>query len=304
MSKFIFTTDWHLCFHQPSCRTDNIFKTQLGKLETLVQLCNQELPDFIIMGGDLFDSPRASDPSVLNDVIHTLKNLKSKLFYIPGSHDIYGYNLDSYKQSFIGTLEESGCINVLLEKAIYKFPTDILVGVMPCQINNTIEDYLGFKDCDIIVTHNMISDISLPYNHILIRDIAQHFNGKIFLCGHLHKPFYIMENNNLFVNTGPLIRTAITEKIIQPHIAVFNKVGSKLDYKDLYLPYSNDSFVEKKETEQTVNISFNDVLKDTDLVFNDIYEVLNHIVEQLHIDNRYADMIKLRLEHATKKLNN
>lgn len=303
MSKFIFTTDWHICFHQPSCRTDNIFKTQLSKLDALVQLCNQELPDFIIMGGDLFDSPRASDPSVLNDVIHILKNLKSKLFYIPGSHDIYGYNLDSYKQSFIGTLEESGCINVLAEKAIYKFPSDIHIGVMPCQINNTINDYLIFKDCDIIVTHNMISDISLPYNHILIKDIAQYFNGKIFLCGHLHKPFYIMENNNLFVNTGPLMRTSITEKIIQPHIAVFNKVGSKLDYKDLYIPVQNDIFVERKLKEKDIEISFNDVLKDTDLVFNDIYEVLDHIVEQLHIDLKYADMVKSRLEHVTQKLN-
>ena len=304
MSKFIFTTDWHICFHQPSCRVDNITETQLNKLSSLVNICNQELPDFIIHGGDLFDAPRAADPSILNNVISILKNLKSPFFYVPGSHDIYGYNLDSYKQSFIGTLEASGCINVLHEKAIYKFPPDLRIGVMPCQLSNKVEDYLGFKDCDLIVTHNSISDISLPYDHILIKDLAQYFNGKIFLCGHIHKPFYIMENNNLFVNTGPLIRTSITEKDIKPHVAVFNKVNTKLDYKDIYISVLDNVFVNKNIATENkeVNMTFNDVLKDTDLVFNDIYEVLDHIVKQLNVDPKYAEKLKLRLETITKKL--
>jgi len=304
MSKFIFTTDWHICFHQPSCRVDDIIKTQLNKLSSLVDICNQELPDFIIMGGDLFDSPRSSDPSILNSVISILKKLKSPFFYVPGSHDIYGYNLDSYKQSFIGTLEASGCINVLYDKAIYKFPSDLLIGVMPCQLSNKVDDYLIFKDCDIIVTHNSVSDISLPYEHILIKDLAQLFNGKIFLCGHIHKPFYIMENNNLFVNTGPLIRTSIVEKDIKPHVAVFNKVGTKLDYRDIFIPILENIFINKNTVAETkeLNISFNDVLKDTDLVFNDIYGILDHIIKQLNVDPKYAEMVKLRLENVTKKL--
>ena len=304
MSKFIFTTDWHICFHQPSCRVDDIIKTQLNKLSSLVDICNQELPDFIIMGGDLFDSPRSSDPSILNSVISILKKLKSPFFYVPGSHDIYGYNLDSYKQSFIGTLEASGCINVLHDKAIYKFPSDLLIGVMPCQLSNKVDDYLIFKDCDIIVTHNSVSDISLPYEHILIKDLAQLFNGKIFLCGHIHKSFYIMENNNLFVNTGPLIRTSIVEKDIKPHVAVFNKVGTKLDYRDIFIPILENIFINKNTVVETkeLNISFNDVLKDTDLVFNDIYGILDHIINQLGVDPKYAEMVKLRLENVTKKL--
>ena len=52
MNKFIFTTDWHICFKQPGNRKDNILVKQLDKLDYFVELCNQELPDFVIHGGD------------------------------------------------------------------------------------------------------------------------------------------------------------------------------------------------------------------------------------------------------------
>ena len=113
-----------------------------------------------------------------------------------------------------------------------------------------------------------------------------------------------MENNNLFVNTGSLIRTSITEKHIKLHVAVFNKVNAKLDYKDIFIPVLDNIFVNKNITTESkeVTMTFNDALKDTDLVFNDIYEVLDHIVKQLNVDPKYAEKLKLRLETVTKKL--
>ena len=304
MNKFIFTTDWHICFKQPGSRKDDVLKKQMDKLDYFVELCNKELPDFVIHGGDLFDSPRAIDPTILNKTISILRKLKAPMYYIPGSHDIYGYNLDSYKQAFIGTLASSNCLNILNEKGIYQFPGKLYVGVMPCQLTNDVKDYIIFKDCDIIVSHNMITEESVPYDHILISDLAQLFTKKIFLCGHNHKPFYVMENNNLFVNTGPLIRTSITEANVKPHISVFIKNKMNISYYEKFIPIDTDVF-EKQESikDSSPEITFNDVLKNTDLVFSNIYEVLDHIVKELNIDTKYSELLKARLEDAEKKLN-
>lgn len=303
MNKFIFTTDWHICFKQPSSRKDDIFKTQLEKLNYFVELCNQELPDFIIHGGDLFDSPRSVDPSVLNKTISILRKLKAPMYYIPGSHDIYGYNLDSYKQAFIGTLASANCLNILNEKGIYQFPGKLYVGVMPCQLTNDVKDYIMFKDCDIIVSHNMITEESVPYSHILISDLAKSFSKKIFLCGHNHKPFYVMENNNLFVNTGPLIRTSITEADVKPHISVFVKKNLNISYYEKFIPINQDVFIKQDlDISKEPELTFNEVLKNTDLVFNNIYEVLDHIVKELNIDPKYSDLLKKRLENAEQQL--
>lgn len=304
MNKFIFTTDWHICFKHPGSRKDNILAKQLDKLDYFVELCNQELPDFVIHGGDLFDSPRSIDPTILNKTIGILRKLKAPMYYVPGSHDIYGYNLDSYKQAFVGTLASANCLNILNEKGIYQFPGKLYVGVMPCQLTNDLKDYIMFKDCDVIVSHNMITEKSVPYDHILISNLAKNFSKKIFLCGHNHKPFYVMENNNLFVNTGPLIRTSITEADVKPHISVFVKNNLNVSYYEKFIPVDADVF-EKQEAvkDSSPEITFNDVLKNTDLVFSNIYEVLDHIVKELNIDTKYSELLKARLEDAEKKLN-
>ena len=304
MNKFIFTTDWHIVFKQPGSRTDDIVNKQFEKLDYFVELCNKEAPDFIIHGGDLFDGPRNADPTVLNKVIKILRKLKAPMYYVPGSHDLYGYNLNSYKQSYIGTLEASNCIYILNEKGIYQFAKDLYVGILPCQLTNKLEDYIMFKDCDIIISHNMITDMSVPYDHILISDLAKTFNRKIFLCGHNHKPFYHMENNNLFVNTGPLIRTSITEANLKPHIAVFTRNNIlDINYKEEFIPIELNVFKDKvEEVGNNVQITFNDALKNTDLVFNDIYQLLEHIAKEINVDEKYVKLLKERLEDAERVL--
>lgn len=300
MIKFIFTTDWHICFKQPGCRLDNVLETQLCKLEKFVDVCNSELPDFIIHGGDLFDSPRCIDPTILNKVINILKKLKAPMYYIPGSHDIYGYNLESCNQAFIGTLASANCINIIKEKGIYQFPGKLFIGVLPCQLTNDLKDYIIYKDCDIIVSHNMITETSVPYSHILIDDLAKEFTKKIFLCGHNHKPFYVTNNNNLFVNTGPLIRTSIVEKDIVPHVSVFIKNDTEIQYYEKQIECASNVFNEKTNAEEQkeVQLTFNEALKNTDLVFSNVYEVLHHIVTELKIDPKYEDLLKVRLENA------
>ena len=78
MNKFIFTTDWHICFKQPGSRVDDVLSKQMDKLNYFVEICNKELPDFIIHGGDLFDSPRSIDPTILNKTIGILRKLKAR----------------------------------------------------------------------------------------------------------------------------------------------------------------------------------------------------------------------------------
>lgn len=301
--KFAYTTDWHICFKQPTTRKDDVLTKQLDKLIQFVNICNAANLDFIIHGGDIFDAPRYSDPSIVNSVIDILKLLKCPMYSIPGSHDMYGYNLNTLTQAYAGTLRSSGCITLLAERGIYKFPGELQIGVIPAYLDPQIDTYNKFIGVDIIVTHDMLvnTDTSvLPYKCISINELAQKFSKTIFLCGHNHTAFYKAINNNLFINPGPLVRTASNEADHVPHIFIITKNNNNIINEKHFITADTDVFyTADTKTDTAVNtFQFLDTLRNTNIEFCDVYDLLTQVQKQLQIADIHVAHLKERFIHA------
>jgi DNA repair exonuclease SbcCD nuclease subunit len=298
LTKFLYTTDWHLCFKQPGTRLDDVLEKQFAKVLQFVDICNSTNPDFILHGGDLFDAPRNADPSVVNRTIEILKNLKQPMYYVPGSHDMFGYNLDSFAQSYLGTLQASDRIIILNQKGIYKFPGELQVGVVPAYVGTNINMYQEFIGADIVVSHDMITTTPVPYAHIQIKELAQMFTNTIFLLGHNHSQYYEVLNNNIFINPGPLVRTSIAEQNNAPYVAVIEKQGSNVTVNHISIAVDKDVFVIQPQDKETTVMTFNDVMKKTNIEYNDIYELLHKVSLDLHIEDVHVNNLKERIKYV------
>ena len=64
-------------------------------LRQAVSLINQRHPDAVILSGDIGESPKdwQQARSILND-------LKAKLYYVPGNHDVHTSDVDRYRSVF------------------------------------------------------------------------------------------------------------------------------------------------------------------------------------------------------------
>jgi len=64
-------------------------------LRQAVSLINQRHPDAVILSGDIGETPKdwAEAKSILRD-------LKAKLYYVPGNHDVHTHDVDRYRSTF------------------------------------------------------------------------------------------------------------------------------------------------------------------------------------------------------------
>jgi exonuclease SbcC len=109
MKKLIYTTDWHLCSKCPGKRKeDDFFKLKMSKVDEIIEFVIKNDIDMIVHGRDFFDSPKI-DYWLLNVIISKFQKLKDyhiHVYLVPGSHDMYGYNIESLNSTAVGALGE------------------------------------------------------------------------------------------------------------------------------------------------------------------------------------------------------
>lgn len=193
-----YATDIHLTNAQPINR---ITPTACNCLNALYELLSVAEDGYLLLGGDLFESPCPSY-ELFNNVIKLLKSAKCEVFSILGNHDIL-YGDCVAENNALRSLINMGLIQELgLEKTE-------LDGYDIYGISYRKEIYKDFSSAgltiknpekSIVVTHQYMSDLKLPYNHIQLKDFKTEV--PLVLCGHLHTPFMERIKNTLFVNPG------------------------------------------------------------------------------------------------------
>jgi DNA repair exonuclease SbcCD nuclease subunit len=295
--KIIYTTDWHLCSKCPGKRKeDDFFKLEMAKVDEIVNFAIQNNIDLIIHGGDFFDSPKI-DYWLLNIMISKFQKLNDyhiPVLLVPGSHDMYGYNVDSLKSTAVGALVETGLIKILNGK---KQIGDRVFYGMPATLTHTLEMYANIEPKSVVVSHNMITPISVPYSHILLQTIPN--LGSIFLTGHYHRYLMCRSNDNVFINTGPLIRTDITECDNKPCI-IFMDFSDKVAIKKIELiNVKRDVF--NTDSEQAP-INFVNSLQTTKFVFCDIFDLTKQVSKSLNVSDDITSEAISRLEKVQREI--
>ena len=88
--KIIHTADNHIgiSYNSLSQAKTKLVKERLEALKRIVEKGNEELADYLVIAGDLFDVAKY-DKNRTTDVIDILNSFQGKVFIVPGNHDFY-----------------------------------------------------------------------------------------------------------------------------------------------------------------------------------------------------------------------
>lgn len=220
--KILYFTDPHLRDNNPENRIDNFIEKQFEKLLEVKKIYEEEKCDYLFCGGDVFNKFNSS-LEFTNRVLYFLKNdFRIKIYGIVGNHDILGYNLFTLNQSSLGILGVSDVFS--------GFSKFLYLKVLSINTRRNIDKSiyfnggaLGEEEYDIIVSHDMIVDGFVPFEHINYKDLDG--CARLVLCSHYHKPFDVSTGNTRFINPGALTRQAINDSW-EPQVAII----------DIYIP--------------------------------------------------------------------
>jgi len=300
--KILYTTDWHLCSKCPGKRAEhNFFDLQVAKVDEIIKFAIEEKVTAIIHGGDFFDSPRI-DYWLLNMMIAKFNELQEHgidVYLVPGSHDMYGYNINSIHSTAIGALEATGLISIL------NGPTkicDINIMAIPATLQHGLDLYTNLgADVNMVISHNTLTPEPVPYSHILLKDLPG--TDRIYLLGHYHKFIMCNLNGNTFLNPGPLIRTDISEQAHTPGVILLTYDESshiKLVQRRRLVSAKADVFV--KETEVPATLDFVDSIRSTTFKYCDLFDLTKQIAKSINAPKDVLDGALMRLEKVQKEI--
>jgi DNA repair exonuclease SbcCD nuclease subunit len=210
--RFLFCTDLHLTGRNPPNRTDKYPSTLIAKMNEVYSIAARNQVDFVLFGGDLFDSHRCYAYEVLTEAVRTFRNAPCLTYMIIGQHDLIGYNRSSFTYStahFVSELS-GNMLRVLNEPECRTDAT-----IFPCHVFDKLPEVMqqagaSGKPCPIVVAHALVTEKRAVYDTILIDSLPE-TNVGLVLCGDYHGGFDLVQRGNtLFYNPGAMSRQKAT----------------------------------------------------------------------------------------------
>lgn len=209
----LYLTDTHDRGRNPGARIDDYHRAILLKIREAIDTAIANDVDFIVHGGDWFDTPRVAY-SLYNQHQRILRRAKKKgidVYVVPGNHDLYGYSMDTIDQTAIGALVQSGLVKLLTRKKHYVYDdVDFKLALHGREYDKDIDkdpvnDYYIDKkgDYDLLFSHGML--LEKPFHpdvrYSLTKDIVT--DADVVLNGHFHPGYKLHEENDtMFGNPG------------------------------------------------------------------------------------------------------
>lgn len=266
--RLLYLTDTHIRGNSPENRIDSFADTLKAKIQEVIEIADRYEVDYILHGGDFFDSPSPS-LGVTGEFLELFKELRQPIYVISGNHDIFGANLNSLPRTLLGFLDRLGFINLLLpgEKIfLNKHNTCLQLSGQPYHYEIDIRppelDYQitkGQADLAVHMVHGMLcNDKDFPGNLTLVDDILS-TEADLTLAGHNHLGFgVICKNNRWFANPGALVRLSNNKREISRKIAVLliKAEGSTLSCETIELKSAlpGDEVLDRSKMEERLNM--------------------------------------------------
>ena len=328
--KFVFITDTHIKEKNPINRLDNYFETVINKIDEAARFAVENNVNFIVHGGDLFDTPTVSTICLVkfNRILFYLKENNIKFYVVSGNHDIYGRNPDTLPRTHLGLLESFGAIEMLdrentIEEKFSNGNSVKIIGT-PYIYKMDAEDKEAYllseydkKDGEFLinVVHGML--LEKPFikeiEHTVVTDIIN-TKADLTLSGHYHTGFGIISlNDRIFLNPGSLTRCSNTTEEykrmpqyalieinddLKPDIKLIDVKCAKPGYEVL-----DREYIEKHKNDKLEVLNFENSIKEAaDFDKYDYYSVLEEIIESDNVEKEVIDEAKKRLEKAEEDI--
>jgi len=237
--KFLYVCDTHIKGKNPENRIGNYYQDITNKMKEIIVLSKKYNVDFVVHGGDLFNSPDISN-TIIDDFVDLVEENEKIWYIIYGNHDCIGHDPKLSKASALSHIfRRSKYIKhletMILEASKQEGIKTILQGF---DYYHNIEGDIKEKGLickypeaklKIAITHAFITlKPFLPHVlHIQLKDISTNFD--IVLCSHYHKDWGIKElNGTKFVNLGAIGRQGIDEVNRRPQVLLIDTITKEL----------------------------------------------------------------------------
>ncbi len=305
--KFIYLQDTHIKGVNPINRIGNYYQDIMLKIKETLNIAKKMKVDYIVHGGDLFDSANVSNIMV-DDFIDLVEKFEIKWYILPGNHDCIGHNWELSKASSLAHIfRRSKLIEELTLKPNIKKFNYIIQGFRYYHnIEETIKEKGLFCEVPkapfkIAIVHALITQQSLmpQIMHIPIKDIKTDFN--IVLVAHNHLQWGIIEQNGTkFVNIGCLGRRKIDEVKIAPQIAYIDTEIQEIKFISLKSAKKGDEVfnLEKIEIAKTFEQDIDNFINSLDNVkFQslDLRGLVEFLAKENNIDNEVKNEVIKRI---------
>mgnify|MGYP001569442620 CR=1 FL=1 len=267
--KILFVNDPH--FAEAGKHPSSRKSTYLDEISAKILECKEIAKDcdLTIFTGDIFHHPRANAVShfLVSHITNLLKDWPTKIYAVPGNHDLSESGFSGIARQPIYVLSESGIINLFHQQGLWL--DDNTYSMFYGWDNNDLGKYkvkrpYGCKNF-VLVCHDMLCpDKSYPFEYLPYSEISSITDYDYIFYGHVHWDSGAQKiNNTIFVNSGSLSRVARNEdninRIPRVSIAYFDDAFSDISFltlKSAKLP--GEIFVAPKETLSATGAQFSD----------------------------------------------
>lgn len=204
--------DLHLGASKPAGRLGDYIVDVDRKLEEIVDIADRYNVAAVLCAGDIFHRP-APTYSVLVRFQTFLERLNRHFISIPGSHDLFGNNLDVLYRTAIGFFDRI-CDQFVLLSEVTQMATR--VGTMSIGVS-------GSKVLDIELVHGLVLPVPDFGEFVLLQNYET--SAKIVVVGHYHDGYDIATvNGTTFVCPGSVVRTSAkaSEMTRRPRVAIIS----------------------------------------------------------------------------------
>ncbi len=246
--RLVYLSDTHIRGSRPEYRQDDFLGAIHTKLSEVVKLCRRLNVDFVIHGGDIFDTPRP-DQSSFDLFRWFLKELGVPVYCIAGNHDLVEQRLDSLDTTAIAFLDRQRLLTLL------KPGEKLYLSNSSCALQLSGQHFFagidrrrsksGYvvtkKKCDVAihVVHGMLlpRQFSEKVPCTLISEVAG-TEADFTLGAHAHLGYHESSGVKHFLNPGALARlTNLKQELVRvPKVLYMDFTGSA-SYK--FIPLEN-----------------------------------------------------------------
>jgi DNA repair protein SbcD/Mre11 len=300
--KFLFLTDTHWRANGSKFRIDDIFKSQVEELTEIESICQQHKPNFILHGGDVVHSP-VQPHSIVSTILEWGARLKLPIYSLKGNHDQVGFS--DISNSALKTLFSSGIFTELNELVL----SDIIIRGIHAHVDPKEGNYVfgpeWNKHFKIVVSHNYISSIPLPFDHVHPKDVVT--NANLVLCGHLHHPWTWNSGITTFINSGSVGRWNIEEANRRPKVLLietspFTVTEIPLQSSKLGQEIFDLSHVEIEKQKEDQLKSFMESLQSTSFEQSDIEDIVRQAGKSQGIEEPILNKSLEKIQEAKEAL--
>lgn len=321
MVKLLWVGDLHLRGTNPRNRKDDYAAAVKTKLWEVFKIASDNQVAAILEAGDTWDRPEVST-GVLLDFADVLAESPVPIYTTAGNHDIYGYNLSTYRRTSLALLER-----LVPNFHVINDPSEpVMFTTEPVQVSFT--PYSGRIDHDgygyspeglaaettglfkIHVAHGMLLDHTPPFDRFtLVQEVET--TADLVLTGHDHIGYGLFKRKDgkTFLNCGSLTRLSASvseiERTIQ--VALISVENGQCDIQLIPLATAKPgievldrSHIEAEQKRQYAMESFSTLVQSGtgEKVLVDIDSIVSAIADQ---ENMAPEIVRLTLEKINEQ---